>query len=199
MQANLTRMQEKVQVDTEEFKVVQATWKYLLLWLLWSKKKMWGWVLLCAGKNTSLWVNLFKAISHQYPSLCQVLAIADNDGLKSDTNSKLNEVGNITLNSSDYDKEDYFLPSAALKRVFKEQIENGTLPDNCEIQQFRSIFPCPQDSVKFDLEKQIDTARVKQTAAEEQKNWSVTKERKLEYVYNQPIKTLVQVLRELCN
>lgn len=75
-----------------------------------------------------------------------------------------------TKNSSDYDKEDYFLPYAALKRVFKEQIENGTLPDNCEIQQFRSIFPCPQDSVKFDLEKQIDTARVKQTAAEEQKN-----------------------------
>ena len=78
-------------------------------------------------------------------------------------------------------------------------IEKGTLPNDSEIKQFRYLFPCPEESVRSELEKHIDTARTKQKAKELQRSWSVTKETMVEEVYKQPVETLVRVLKQFCD
>jgi hypothetical protein len=89
--------------------------------------------------------------------------------IRNEVVEKLNIIGNASLDESWYVEDYYFLPSLALKRIFEHNIKSGKFPNEQESRCFCQIFPCPEESVKSKLRKQIDVSLSKCNVKERQR------------------------------
>lgn len=98
----------------------------------------------------------------------------------------------ISVDEKCYREMDFFLPSKALETVFNHR--HGLTEK--DMNDFRKVFPCPEDSLKEEHRKPLEKEKKK-----ERKTLPISLEEQIsaDTLHNERLTRLTETLREICN
>lgn len=133
--------------------------------------------------------SIFKFM--HYEESRQVHKILEEEGLNEKL-AGLNLFPEISVDEDGYRRMDYFLPSKALETVFNQR--HGLKEK--EMQDFRKVFPCPNESLKDEMKKLLEKEKQRER---EKLPIPMSQQMSPDNLYCEKTPRLTETLREICN